>query len=52
MREKWFANRLFQGLDAVEDTLVTALHTLETETERVGSITGFDWIISIPLNAT
>ena len=52
IREKWFANRLFQGLDAVEDTLVTALHTLETETERVGSITGFDWIISIPLNAT
>ena len=52
IREKWFANRLFRGLDAVEDTLVTALHTLETETERVGSITGFDWIISIPLNAT
>jgi transposase len=52
LREKWFANRLFRGLDAVEDTLVTALHTLEMETERVGSITGFDWIISIPLNAT
>ena len=52
IREKWFANRLFRGLDAVEDTLVTALHTLETETERVGSITGFDWVISIHLNAT
>ena len=52
IREKWFANRLFQHLDGVEDTLVTALHTLERETERVASITGFDWIISIPLNAT
>jgi putative transposase len=52
IREKWFANRLFRHLDGVEDTLVTALHTLEQETERIASITGFDWIISIPLNAT
>jgi transposase len=52
IREKWFANRLFRHLDAVEDTLVAALHTLEQETERVASITGFDWIISTPLNAT
>lgn len=51
IREKWFANRLFRHLDGVEDTLVIALHTLEQETERVASITGFDWIISIPLNA-
>ncbi len=52
IREKWFANRLFRQLDGVEDTLVTALRTLERETERVASITGFDWIISIQLNAT
>jgi transposase len=52
IREKWFANRLFQHLDAVEDTLVTALQVLERETERVRSITGFDWIISTQLNAT
>jgi transposase len=52
IREKWFANRLFRHLDGVEDTLVAALHTLEQETERVASITGFEWIISIPLNAT
>jgi transposase len=52
IREKWFANRLFQHLDAVEDTLVTALQVLEWETERVRSITGFDWIISTQLNAT
>ena len=52
IREKWFANRLFRHLDAVEDTLVTALHALERETERVASITGFDWIISIQMNAT
>jgi len=51
IREKWFANRLFRALDTMEDTLVTALHALEQETERIASITGFDWIISIPLNA-
>lgn len=52
IREKWFANRLFRHFDGVEDTLVSALRTLEQETERVASITGFNWIISIPLNAT
>jgi transposase len=52
IREKWFANRLFRHLDAVEDTLVVALHALEGETERIRSITGFDWVISIHLNAT
>jgi len=52
IREKWFANRLFRHLTGVEDTLVTALHALEQETERVASITGFEWIISVPLNAT
>jgi transposase len=52
IREKWFANRLFRHLDAVEDSLVTALQVLERETERVRSITGFDWIISTQVNAT
>jgi transposase len=51
IREKYFANRVFQDLCSVEDTLVDALHTLETQTERIKTMTGFDWIISIPLNA-
>lgn len=47
MREKWFANKVFDSLDAVEDQMVVALRTLESEPERVGSLAGFDWIVSI-----
>ena len=47
MREKWFANKVFNSLDAVEDQMVVALRALESEPERVGSLAGFDWIISI-----
>jgi hypothetical protein len=35
----------------VEDTLVEALVTLETDHERTQSTPGFDWIVTIPLNA-
>jgi transposase len=52
IREKWFPNLVFQSLEAVEDTLVEALITLENDKNRTQSITGFDWIISISLNAT
>jgi transposase len=51
IREKWFANTLFATLDAVEDQLVEALATLEREPARVASLSGFDWITAIPLNA-
>ena len=51
IREKWFANRVFGSLAAVEDTLVEALATLEKDHQRMLGLTGFDWIISIPLNA-
>jgi len=51
IREKWYPNQVFQSLQAVEDTLVEALVTLENDNERVQSITGFDWIISIALKA-
>jgi transposase-like protein len=50
-REKWFANRVFASRQAVEHQLVTALVTLETDVQRVASLTGFDWIKNIPLNA-
>jgi hypothetical protein len=51
VREKWFANRVFDSLAALEEQLVRALTTLETDPLRVASLTGFDWIKSIPLKA-
>jgi len=46
IREKWFANEVFNSLDAVEDRLVEALVALENDKELVASTTGFDWIIN------
>ena len=45
IREKWFANEVFNSLDAVEDRLGEALVALENDKELVASTTGFDWII-------
>jgi transposase len=52
IREKWFPNRVFESLDAVESVLVDALHSLEQSPEKVASITGFDWINNLILKAT
>jgi transposase len=46
IREKWFANEVFDSLDAVEDRLVEALVALENNRALVASTTGFDWIIN------
>jgi transposase len=46
IREKWFANEVFDSLDAVEDRLVEALVALENDRDLVASTTGFDWIIN------
>jgi transposase len=51
IREKWFANRVFNSLSAVEEQLLTALKTLEEDAAQVASLTGFDWIKTIPLKA-
>lgn len=51
IRERWYPNQVFQSLQAVEDTLVETLVTLENDNERVQSITGFGWILSISLKA-
>ena len=51
VREKWFANRVFNSLSAVEEQLMAALKTLEEDALRVASLTGFDWIRTISLNA-
>jgi DDE superfamily endonuclease len=50
-REKWFRNRVFASLPAVEDCFVAALQTLAEDPRRVASLSGFDGIVSIPLNA-
>lgn len=47
IREKWFSNRVFNTLEGVEDTLCDALHALEHNPEKVASLTGFDWIVSV-----
>jgi transposase len=52
IREKWFPNLAFRELDYVEDVLENALHTLEQDPARVASLAGFDWLISISLNAS
>ncbi len=52
IREKWFTNRVFKSLNAVEDILLKALASLESNKRKMLGLTGFDWIISIPLNAT
>jgi hypothetical protein len=51
LREQCFANHFFADLDAVERTLTTGLRALETDPVRTQSMTGFDWITSISLNA-
>jgi DDE superfamily endonuclease len=50
-REKGFANRVFDSMNAVEEQLITALQTWEEDSSRVASLTGFEWIRTIPLNA-
>jgi transposase len=52
IREKWFDNRVFDSLDAVEDRLVEALVSLEADPDRVASLAGFEWIVSYSMNAT
>lgn len=51
LREKWFINRVFQSLDSLENTLVEALVDIENDKQKTLKLTGFDWIISILLNA-
>lgn len=46
LREKWFHNRVFGSLDALEAQLVQGLRALENEPIRTKSIAGWDWIIN------
>jgi transposase len=52
VREKWFANEVFDSLDGVEDRLLEALVALEGDQNLVASTTGFNWIINCQITAT
>jgi transposase len=52
VREKRFANRRFVSRDQLESQLVTGLATWEADAPRVASLTGFDWITCVSLNAS
>lgn len=45
LREKWFWNQTFPTMRAVEDTLVSALQTLEASRAQVQRMTAFSWIM-------
>ena len=51
LREKYFHNRAFDSLDALEDRLVDGLVALERDPQRNKSICNWDWIIKVTSNA-
>lgn len=51
LREKFFANRWFETMEQLDQQLVAGLAALEADALRIASLTGFDWITCIPLNA-
>jgi hypothetical protein len=51
VREKWFVNRRLVSMDQLEKQLVAGLASLEVTAPRIASLTGFDWITCVPLNA-
>ena len=50
LREKFFHNKAFNSLDALEDQLEVGLRALENDRPRVKSIVAWDWIINALLN--
>lgn len=46
MREKFFGNKAFNSMDAVEDKLIEASLFYENNPDIVKSITGFEWIVN------
>jgi len=49
-REKYFHNRVFDSLDALEDQLEMARRTFETNAPMVQSIVAWEWIVSALMN--
>lgn len=50
LREKFFHNRAFDSMDALERRLEDGLKSLESNPESIRSITGWDWIINSVFN--
>ena len=46
LREKWFNNKVFADLDALEEQLLLGLKHLESHPELTKSISGWPWIIN------
>ena len=51
LREGWFANTVFKDMRAAVNTLCQGIQVLESDRKRTQSLTGFNWITSISLNA-
>lgn len=47
VREKGFLNEVFNSMNAVEIRLCSTLSNLESDNNRVQSITGWNWIVSM-----
>ena len=50
LREKYFHNKVFDSLDALEDQLADGLRALEFDPETIKSISAWDWIINAASN--
>ena len=50
LREKFFHNKAFNSMDALEDQLETGLRALENDRPRVKSIVAWDWIVNALMN--
>jgi transposase len=51
LREKYFHNKVFESMAALEDQLVIGLKYLEQHPKLIQSITGWKWIINLVSNA-
>ena len=51
LRENTVGNTVFSSLDAADKALSEGLLSLELDPSRMQTLTGFDWITSISLNA-
>lgn len=50
LREKFFHNKAFDSIEALEDQLEIGLLTLENDQPRVQSIVAWDWIVKSLMN--
>ncbi|MGE4443250.1 MAG: IS630 family transposase [Desulfomicrobium sp.] len=50
VKEKYFYNKVFNGLDSLEDHLASSLAEIEADHERVKSIIAWQWIINAVKN--